>query len=405
MKRQLLLLSAAFLLLFSSCKKHLNESNGGSTDTKFQFCGVVNDVPLVNRNKPMGVADSNSSVAPYYIMINYNGYSYNTTDYPSGGWGAPFTVPASGLIAGQESVILDHLKEDWRDYQVIFTTNEADWQASSPGHRTRVVVTSGQLSRWGNVGGIAFIGSAIGGTHTEEPCWVNADLLSYTPYIIAYDMSHELGHTLNLPHYQQWDESTCTLISDYQPSIGEPSTLSWAPLMGFGNHAKITTFAQHAPYNSLCNNYQDEYTEINKTITYVSDPDRNTLISTPSLTLRVITTTIPQAGTIGFPGDLDLFRLSGTSGATYRLLGTTLYSAQETDLDLQIDVYTAPSISGTLTYLTTFADVGTADINDLITIPAGKTVFLQVKAQATSPYVNTPNSLTGQYTLSLQTYP
>lgn len=147
---------------------------------------------------------------------------------------------ASPITAQQISEITLLIKDDFKPFNVVITTDEQVFLKAPYDKRMRVIFTD-SYETFGTIGGIAFIGSFTWGDDT--PCFVFPALLSKINRVkeCSEAASHEIGHTLGLKH-KSWYDSTGRLIEEYYNGRGVGET-SWSPIMGRGQGKKYEYLA------------------------------------------------------------------------------------------------------------------------------------------------------------------
>lgn len=143
--------------------------------------------------------------SPYngMLLVDFDG---GFVDDPT--WGT-FTVVGSGLTDVQKAEIFSSVEFDYSAFNVLVTTDESLFN-SFVGKKNICYVT--ETYEWyGSSGGVALIGSF---NSDQSPCFVFSLLLNYNTKFIKEAVSHELGHTIGLLHYNQYD-ADCNYIGEY----------------------------------------------------------------------------------------------------------------------------------------------------------------------------------------------
>jgi hypothetical protein len=183
------------------------------------------------------------------IYLDFDGQVVTNTLWNISG---PINCAPANVAAIDEDKILDRVSEDFSPFNVVVTTDENVYNATSPQKRMRVIITE-TWDWFGVVGGTSYNNSFTWGNNT--PCFVFSTLLSYNEKYIAEAISHEVGHTLNLQHQALYDNSG-NFISEYNEGIGD-GRIGWAPIMGIGYYRNVTTWYKGPTANGY-NNIQDD---------------------------------------------------------------------------------------------------------------------------------------------------
>lgn len=159
---------------------------------------------------------SSSSV----IFCDFNGHTVSGTYWNTNG---NIVCAPSGLTLSEQDAVLAGMQYDYSPYDVTITSDEAVYNAANPAKRMRVIFTT-SWEWYGQVGGVAYIGSFTWGTNT--PCFVFTSLLGYNTRYIYTAGSHEAGHTLSLRHQVLCSGSS--IVNEYNPG----DAVNGAPTMG-----------------------------------------------------------------------------------------------------------------------------------------------------------------------------
>jgi hypothetical protein len=179
------------------------------------------------------------------LFIDFDGFDASATHWS---FGQPLITENSGLTGTQREFIVSRVAGHFKPFRIIVTDNEADYLKAPVASRIRIVVTT-TWQWYGQVGGVAYIGSFSWGDNT--PAFVFSSLLNYNQRTIADAISHEAGHTMGLRHQAQW--VNCTFISEYNPG----SALLGAPIMGYPYTYEPRWWYGPIPYD--CATFQDDF--------------------------------------------------------------------------------------------------------------------------------------------------
>jgi hypothetical protein len=167
-----------------------------------------------------------------------------------------FHVNGSGLSATAQAAILAAVQQNYSVFSGIeVTTDEARFNLYPQNMRRRCAVTT--TNWYGNVGGVAFIGSFKWFDNTS--CFVFSSLLQYNARYISDAVTHEFGHTINLRHQSTWEliDGVWTKTSEYHWG-----TSAEAPFMGGSYYAQVPKW--WTGYNSVFV-WQDDVAVANNT--------------------------------------------------------------------------------------------------------------------------------------------
>lgn len=231
------------------------------------------------------------------ILLDFDGQVVTGTAWNSVG---PINAAPANLTADQIAIIFQRVSNDYSPFNIVVTTNEADYNAANINKRTRVIIT--ETWQWyGLAGGTAVLNSFTTGTNT--PCFVFSSLLGYNIKNISEAVSHEAGHTLGLRHQSVYN-SSCVKTSEYNSGQGSGET-SWAPIMGNAYYKNLSLW--HKGPNSLgCNSIQDDVAKIVSVVGNKTDDYPNSPTGAP-----LLTTTL--SGIINDSSDVDFFAVNSST--------------------------------------------------------------------------------------------
>jgi hypothetical protein len=145
----------------------------------------------------------------YTFFLDFDGHYINTPYWNNG---VPFYAPSSGLSQTEINNIISEVKIDFSKWKVNITTDSTIYAKTDVFKRQRIVITESTFYG-SNAGGVAYIPSMFWGL--DIPCFVFSKLLSYNQKYIWEAISHEAGHTVNLYHQSQYND-TCKFLSEYR---------------------------------------------------------------------------------------------------------------------------------------------------------------------------------------------
>ena len=187
------------------------------------------------------------------VYLDFDGY-YLLSTYWYGG--NPIQLNSSMLTNAEIDSALKIVREDFKPFNVLITTDSTIYAAADKLKRQRVVITE-SWEWYGKVGGVSYVGSLFWGL--EIPAFVFSSLLKYNPKFSAECISHEIGHTIGLYHQSSYD-ANCNLINEYNAGdrLGSGSFISiYAPIMGVSINAQYGVWWVGA--NSFgCNSIQND---------------------------------------------------------------------------------------------------------------------------------------------------
>lgn len=157
----------------------------------------------------------------YVIHLDFDGQTVNS---PYWNRGNSFYATPSGLSQVEINNIITEVKKDFNGFNIFITTSDSLYNNLPIIKKTKVIIT--QYSEWyGNVGGVAYIGSMFWNDF-EVPAFVFSKLLTYNIKYVWECISHETGHTIGLLHQSVYDVN-CIKIQEYNPGGN-----GVAPIMG-----------------------------------------------------------------------------------------------------------------------------------------------------------------------------
>ncbi len=166
------------------------------------------------------------TISTWLVLLDFNGRDIQNTS-----WGIlnPGTVSSSGLTNTEIETIIANVKLDWPGLKLEFTTDE-NFYNSHIGKK-QVIVATDSWEWYGNgAGGVAFMNSFI--NSTGSPGIVFTSRLSYNTWYISKAISHELGHTINIPHRVVYNPD-CSVKEQYDPGYLNNDGMLITHIMGY----------------------------------------------------------------------------------------------------------------------------------------------------------------------------
>ncbi|HEX7902616.1 MAG TPA: M57 family metalloprotease [Chitinophagaceae bacterium] len=233
------------------------------------------------------------------ILLDFDGQLVSGTSWNYAG---DINCAPANLTADAINLIVQRVANDYSPFNVIITTDEAVFNATS-GKRMRVIITE-SWEWYGQSGGVAFLNTFAVGSKT--PCFVFSSLLSYNTKNIAEAASHEAGHTIGLYHQSTYD-ATGVKTSEYNSGVGTGET-GWAPIMGVGYYRNLTLW--HKGPNAMgASSIQDDEAIIAAAVGYKADDYSNTLSGAVPISSSM-------NALISNPSDVDFFSVNVLNTAT-----------------------------------------------------------------------------------------
>lgn len=205
----------------------------------------------INNNK---IGDACEVIPGYVAYIEFNGYYLNN---PLWNFGVPLQLQPSMLYQAEIDSALTIVYEDYRNFNVIITTDSLLYNKTDSFKRQKMVVTQSYEWFGSQAGGVSYTGSMFWGDNT--PGFIFSSLLNFNPKYIGEIISHELGHTIGL-HHQSIYNTSCSMISIYNTGDNLRSGIfssTYAPIMGNSLNAKYGIWWIGASQLS-CNDIQND---------------------------------------------------------------------------------------------------------------------------------------------------
>lgn len=210
------------LLLFFSCRYDVNEVKKPSPEKCVFNIGESNfrRPPIDRKKKPRNppAPEPPPNIIQGVLFLDFDGELVSGTSWNYNG---DINAEHSGLTLEQQQTILDSVAYDFRMCSnVRVSASEMEYNLAPADHRQRVIIT--QSWQWyGQVGGVAFLGSYHWG---NTPCFVFSSLLYFHVKNITDAVTHEAGHTLKLYHQSEWADGIKTKVYKDGVIMGRPYT-------------------------------------------------------------------------------------------------------------------------------------------------------------------------------------
>lgn len=181
------------------------------------------------------------------ILLDFDGFTVTGTSWNYNG---DIVCAPSGLSLTEKDYITSSIVNDYKDFNVVVTTDESIYNSYPSTNRQRVIFTE-SWEWYGQAGGTSFVGSYA--WSTDDPCFVFTSLLGYNLREIWTAGTHEAGHTMGLYHQSAYD-TNCIKTNEYNHG-----TATECPFMGYPyENWKIPEWwIGPNPYG--CNNIQHDH--------------------------------------------------------------------------------------------------------------------------------------------------
>ena len=290
------------------------------------------------------------------LLMDFDGDNVNDPD-----WGR-INAPASPLSAAQRADVFRRVRDDFLQFNINVTTDQAKYNAAPVGDRMRCIVTTVDTAAPG-AGGVAYLNSfAYAGTifSNNIPCWC----FNPTVKSIADTISHEAGHTFGLNH------DGLVGRAEYYFGQGTGPT-SWGPIMGAPFTRSVTQWSK-GEYAGA-NRYEFDIEIIANKVNgfgYAPDDAGDTIAT--AAPLSVTGSTIDQRGVIDKLGDSDVFYFNTRRGGGL-LVSASGIGNQVGNCDVELEVINK---NGVVLGTNTFDRSLGAGLN--VVVPAG-TNYIRIR--------------------------
>lgn len=229
------------------------------------------------------------------IFVDANGQA-NVNGSPWGIQGT-FNCPNPGISVGKLDSMMKMTIEDYGYWEIVFVYNENDFQSASyPRMRAIVTNTTAKMltsTILSGVSGVAYQSSVW--WNDDTPCFIFANKITGSDKYkkIAEIVSHELGHTLGIPHQSESDGTECGFISDYKHPSGD---LQNGSIMGQPSQARFTRWIIGKSVALACGAILNDVEIISSVVKLKDEPYCGVFNSnTPVLTSTLINTVLVHA--------------------------------------------------------------------------------------------------------------
>lgn len=184
----------------------------------------LHDVVLENRQKDetarRAAKPPQNGPVPAVILLDLDGHTVSGTLWNTNG---TFVCAPTGYNVPKVKKILDSVRAHFSLFSdsLEITTDESRYWSAPYNKRIRAVATPSWEWYQQQVAGVAYLNSFTWGG--LEPCFVFTSLLNDDLAVIAYTITHEVGHTIGLRHKSLWvtnPDSSCYKADEYHPGDG-----------------------------------------------------------------------------------------------------------------------------------------------------------------------------------------
>ncbi len=278
------------------------------------FTGRVPDFELdtqsFQRSNSIPVLNSKPN-ADKTIYLDFDGHTDTTLWADNFNGGFPLVRPPfdldgnpSSFSANEQAIIFEtwqRMAEDYAPFDVNVSTVEPPVLGFGQAQR---VVFDPDYSWFSPAGGVAYLNSINFNDDVATWVFINGTGNGW-PKGMAEAGSHEVGHTINLNHQSTYD-SFGNKIDEYNPGSGD-----WAPIMGIGYNATLTTF-HDGPNSQGSNSTQLDIQFAVNAFGYRSD-DHGAGFATGTALSFAGDDALPEQGRIERMNDIDVFTFTTTS--------------------------------------------------------------------------------------------
>lgn len=312
------------------------------------------------------------------IFVDANGQA-NVNGSPWGIQGT-FNCPNPGISVGKLDSMMKMTIEDYGYWEIVFVYNENDFQSASY-PRVRAIVTNTTAKMLtstilSGVSGVAYQSSVW--WNDDTPCFIFANKITGSDKYkkIAEIVSHELGHTLGIPHQSESDGTECGFLGDYKHPSGD---LQNGSIMGQPSQARFTRWIIGKSVALACGAVLNDVEIISSVVVLKEEPYCDALNNaTPVLTSSTINTVLVHAE------NQHAFLKTGNGTKTLKIVS-------KGNLNAKVAVYSSP---------TAVPVIYDDPLSGNITIPITGKKWIRVFT--TQPDNFPPSPVGGGYSIKLQ---
>ena len=223
--------------------------------------------------------------------------------------------------------IWTRVAEDYSPFNINVTTVDPGNLANG---RVAKIAIGGNYSDWfgQSAGGVAYVGGFYNSASNVGFVFSDALANGVAKYV-AEATSHEAGHLFGLWHQSSYNASG-QMTAEYSSGNSQ-----WAPIMGVGYYAAVTTW-YNGPNNLGRSSLQDDMSIIagnSNGFGYRADEAGDN--TTTAATLNLNGSSVTGSGVVSRNNDLDYYRFS-TSGGSISISANTVSSGADLDVVLEL---------------------------------------------------------------------
>lgn len=344
MKKTMLIVIGFMFLL--SCKKH---DTAAAPKNEAGYCKELSaTTEEIAAMKAKGNGSANQrmtwNAGQAVILLDFDGQTVSGTEWNTTFFGGndKYFAPTVYLTTANKAEIVQRVADDFKSFFCLVTTDSTQYLLADPYARMRVIVSPTYITVPGWSGwGVAYRNSATWGFTVATPCFVHEWTTSAKG--IANVISHEVGHSMDMPHWATY--SGTTFVNDANAGTGI-GVNDWAPIMGGNPSAGITTFGPAAPTSVAWNDYVDEYSKISSVCTYMIDNTGSTISDNYYTQYGLaFSNSTSIVNILQDANDADMFYYSSLSQPWWLKVEPNAQVVDGCNVDFAVDLY---DISGTL---------------------------------------------------------